>query len=68
MQFTKLRKLRIMNEITLDEIALETGLSISIISHLERGYVTEIKNPAKRKRIENYIKQLEKKTKEDFRL
>ncbi|MFC1554529.1 helix-turn-helix domain-containing protein [candidate division KSB1 bacterium] len=68
MQFTKLRKLRLMNEITLDEIALETGLSIGFINRIERGYVAEIKNPSKRKRLENYIQQLEKKTKESFRL
>ncbi|MFC1513836.1 hypothetical protein ACFL5P_02390 [candidate division KSB1 bacterium] len=57
-----------MNEITLDEIALETGLSIGFINRIERGYVAEIKNPSKRKRLENYIQQLEKKTKESFRL
>ncbi|MFC1553377.1 hypothetical protein ACFL7D_01975 [candidate division KSB1 bacterium] len=68
MQFTKLRKLRLMNDITLDEIAMETELSIGLISRLERGYVTEIKNPAKRKRMENYIKHLEKKTKNEFKL
>ncbi|MFC1553372.1 helix-turn-helix domain-containing protein [candidate division KSB1 bacterium] len=68
MQFTKLRKLRLMNELSLDDVALETGLSIGFINRIERGYVADIKNPAKRKRLENYIKQLEKKTKENFRL
>ncbi|MCP4725544.1 MAG: helix-turn-helix domain-containing protein [bacterium] len=61
---TKLRKLRKYNEITLDEVAAETGLSIGYINRIERGYITEIKNPAKRKALISYIKKLEKKTKE----
>ncbi len=65
---TKLRKLRKLNEITLDEVALETGLSIGYINRIERGYITEIKNEVKRKRLENYIKNLEKKTKREMTL
>jgi len=65
---TKLRKLRKLNEITLDEVALETGLSIGYINRIERGYITEIKNEVKRKRLENYIKNLEKKTKKEMSL
>ena len=56
MTLTKLRKLRKINEITLDEVALDTGLSIGYINRIERGYITEIKNEVKRKRLENYIK------------
>ena len=59
---TKLRKLRKMNEITLDEVALDTGLSIGYINRIERGYITDIKNEVKRARLEKYIKELEKKT------
>ena len=65
---TKLRKLRKMNEITLDEVALDTGLSIGYINRIERGYIKEIKNEVKRKRLENYIKELEKKTKKEMSL
>jgi len=66
MTLTKLRKLRKMNEITLDEVALETGLSIGYINRIERGYITEIKNEVKRARLEKYIKELEKKTKKEM--
>ena len=62
MVLTKLRKLRKMNEITLDEVALDTGLSIGYINRIERGYITDIKNNVKRKRLESYIKNLEQKT------
>ena len=65
---TKLRKLRKMNEITLDEVALDTGLSIGYINRIERGYITEIKNEVKRERLEKYIKELEKKTRKEMSL
>ncbi len=68
MIFTKLRKLRKMNEITLDEVALDTGLSIGYINRIERGYITDIKNEVKRKRLETYIKNLERKTKKELSL
>jgi len=68
MMLTKLRKLRKLNEITLDEVALDTGLSIGYINRIERGYITEIKNEVKRKRLENYIKELEKRTKREMPL
>jgi len=68
MTLTKLRKLRKINEITLDEVALDTGLSIGYINRIERGYITEIKNEVKRKRLENYINDLERKTKLEFSL
>lgn len=66
MALTKLRKLRKMNEITLDEVALDTGLSIGYINRIERGYITEIKNEVKRKRLEKYITDLERKTKREM--
>ena len=68
MVLTKLRKLRKLNEITLDEVALETGLSIGYINRIERGYITEIKNEVKRKKLEKYIKELEKKTRKELPL
>jgi transcriptional regulator with XRE-family HTH domain len=68
MTLTKLRKLRKLNEITLDEVALDTGLSIGYINRIERGYITEIKNEVKRKRLENYIRDLERKTKLELSL
>ena len=68
MLLTKLRKLRKMNEITLDEVALNTGLSIGYINRIERGYITEIKNEVKRKRLESYIKDLERKTRKEMAL
>lgn len=68
MTLTKLRKLRKMNEITLDEVALDTGLSIGYINRIERGYITDIKNEAKRKRLEMYIRDLEKKTRNEMSL
>ena len=68
MVLTKLRKLRKINEITLDEVALDTGLSIGYINRIERGYVTNIKNEVKRKHLETYIKNLERKTKKELSL
>ena len=68
MVLTKLRKLRKMNEITLDEVALDTGLSVGYINRIERGYITDIKNEVKRKRLVTYIKNLERKTKKELSL
>jgi len=65
MSLTKLRMLRKLNDITLDEVALDTGLSIGYINRIERGYIKDIKNDVKRIKLENYIKDLEKKTKPD---
>jgi len=65
MSLTKLRMLRKLNDITLDEVALDTGLSIGYINRIERGYIKDIKNDVKRKRLERYIKDLEKRTKPD---
>ena len=62
---TKLRQLRKLNDITLDEVAMDTGLSVGYLNRIERGFITEIKNNVKRKKLENYIKKLEIKTKKD---
>jgi|SaaInl7_150m_RNA_FD_contig_21_1504282_length_284_multi_11_in_0_out_0_1 transcriptional regulator with XRE-family HTH domain len=66
--FTKLRRLRKINEITLDEVAMDTGLSVGYLNRLERGFIQDIKNTAKKKRLETYIKNLEAKTKKDAHL
>ena len=62
---TRLRQLRKVNDITLDQVALDTGLSVGYLNRIERGYITEIKNNLKRKRLENYIRKLENKTKKE---
>ncbi len=62
LDLTRLRRLRKLNEVTLDEVAQITGLSIGYINRIERGYITEIKNKQKRDRLESYIKELEAKS------
>jgi len=62
---TRLRQLRKLNDITLDQVAMETGLSVGYLNRIERGFITEIKNSIKRKKLENYIKKLENKTKKE---
>ncbi|MFC1563237.1 helix-turn-helix domain-containing protein [candidate division KSB1 bacterium] len=54
---TRLRQLRKLNDITLDQVAMDTGLSVGYLNRIERGYITEIKNNVKRKKLENYIKR-----------
>ncbi len=68
MVLTNLRKLRKENDITLDDVALETGLSIGYINRIERGYITGIKNEDKRKSLETYIKNLERKSSREMSL
>jgi len=68
MVYTILKKLRKEHDITLDEVAVATKLSIGYINRIERGYITEIKNEDKRKRLETYIKNLERKTKREISL
>lgn len=62
MTFDKLRLYRKINDITLDEVAKATGLSVGYLNRIERGYITEIKNSDKKKKLENYIKKLKKKS------
>lgn len=56
----ELRKLRNSFDITLEEVEVETGISLGYLSRIERGIVTDIENDAKRKRVENYILKLRK--------
>jgi len=62
---TRLRQLRKVNDITLDQVAMDTGLSVGYLNRIERGYITDIKNNIKRKRLESYIRKLENKTKKE---
>lgn len=62
---TRLRQLRKINDITLDQVAMDTGLSVGYLNRIERGYITEIKNNIKRKRLESYIRKLENKIKKE---
>ena len=68
MVLTNLRKLCKKHEITLDEVAVATKLSIGYINRIERGYITDIKNEVKRKRLETYIKDLEWKANQEISL
>jgi len=62
---TRLRQLRKFNDITLDQVAMDTGLSVGYLNRIERGFITEIKNSIKRKKLESYIRKLENKTKNE---
>lgn len=62
--YKKLRQLRKVNEITLEQVSAETGLSVGYLNRIERGYIANIKNQQKRQNLENYIKKLEEMTKE----
>ena len=62
---TRLRQLRKVNDITLDQVAVDTGLSVGYLNRIERGFITEIKNNVKRRKLENYIRRLELKTKKE---
>lgn len=63
---TKLRQLRKLNDITLDEVAIDTGLSVGYLNRIERGYINDVKNANKRRKLENYIRRLEVKTKKEL--
>ncbi|MBI4149255.1 helix-turn-helix domain-containing protein [Candidatus Woesearchaeota archaeon] len=56
---TRLRWLRKQLDIILDEVAKKTGISIGWLNQIERGIVADVKNPQKKKRLEEYIQQLE---------
>ena len=54
----ELRRLRVINDITLEEVRVETGISVGYLSLIERGIKRDIKSDEKRKRLESYIKKL----------
>ena len=58
--FKRLKRLRMLKDITLDDVALNTGLSVGFLNQLERGVYLNIKSDKKRHVLENYIEQLEK--------
>ena len=59
-KYSILRRLRMINDITLDEAAKATGMSLGYLNRIERGLIKEIKNDVKRKKVENYIHKLSK--------
>jgi len=50
MLLIRLRQLRKLNEITLDQVAVDTGLSIGYLNRIERGFISGVKNSTKRKK------------------
>ena len=55
---SELRRLRVINDITLEEVRVETGISVGYLSLIERGIKRDIRSVEKRKRLEGYIKKL----------
>ena len=60
---TNLKFLRKINDVTLDDVALATGLSVGYLNRYERGYIKFIKNDEKRIALDRFIKVLDKKSK-----
>ena len=58
--FKRLRRLRMLKDITLDTVGKDTGLSVGFLNQLERGIFKTISNDKKRHVLENYIEQQEK--------
>ena len=54
----ELRRLRRINDITLEEVRVETGISVGYLSLIERGIRLDIDNDKKRKKLESFIKKL----------
>ena len=55
---TELRRLRRNNDIPLEEVRVETGISVGYLSLVERGIKRDIRSVEKRKRLEKYIMKL----------
>ena len=55
---TELRRLRQINDITLEEVRVETGVSVGYLNLIERGIKRDIRSAEKRQRLENYIMKL----------
>lgn len=64
--YRKLKKYRKILDITLDQIHIDTGISISVLNRLERGFLETIINKEKRDALDSYIKKLEKEAKAEF--
>ena len=63
MDYTRFRGYRKLLDITIDDIALEIGISSGYINRIERGYVKEIKNPKLRAAFEAKLQELERRVK-----
>ncbi len=57
--YKRLKPARRRLELTLDNVAMETGLSIGYLNRLEKGFVPRIKNTTKSKTLKAYIKKIE---------
>ena len=57
---TELRRLRMINDITLEEVGVETGMSVGFLNLIERGIKRDIKSDEKREILEKYILKLRK--------
>jgi len=57
---TELRRLRMINNITLEQVEREIGVSFGYLSRIERGIILDIENDKKRESLKNYIKKLRK--------
>lgn len=68
LMLTRLRRLRKLCDVTLDEIAQETGLSVGYLNRIERGFIADVKNLVKKKRLENCILRLERLAKKSANL
>jgi len=58
--FTKLRTLRLINEVSLDEMGQIVGLSVGVLSRLERGYVKDIRDYEKRNNLIRFMNKLQR--------
>ena len=56
--FKILRNVRKTHRISLDNVALITGLSVGYLNRLERGFIPDIKNKDKRESLIKYIQSL----------
>ena len=54
----ELRRLRMINDITLEEVRVETGISVGFLNLIERGIKRDIKSDEKRGILEKYIMKL----------
>lgn len=58
MDLTKLRKHRRTLDITLDEVARDTGISVGYLNRIERGFIDKIYDPHKQQILVAYIQKL----------
>ena len=56
----RLRRLRKLHGLSLRDVAAEVGISYGYLSRIERGFITRIEDPAKQRRLEEYLALLER--------